>query len=698
MAILEDIRHKGGIIVSVVIGLALFAFIIGDFIPGGRKNRGGRSLDVAEVAGTALSVQQLEAKITEMTNMYQQRMGQLDDRMRDMIHDQAWQMFINEAVMERAYDQTGLTVSPEELWDIITGYNPPQIIRSEFTNPQTGEFDRSMLMNFLKQKDIDPNSASGWAYVEKNILDEQYMKKYNTLIGKGVFVPDFIAENENQENNRKVDFDYIIQRYNTVPDSVIKISKDDIKAYYKKHQKQWEQVATRDIEYVVFDIVPSDDDRTAAQEWIDRIKPEFEQAPNPFQFIKLNTNVPADTKFLTSEQLPAQAVELFDRQPDAMVGPYQEDEALKLIRLVKVENRPDSIKVSQIILQPAGQTRDATVKLADSIKTAIEKGADFTGLAIKYSIDPAVTTNNGNMGWVYESNLPSGSLMEPVFSMKKGEVSTIDAGQYIYITQVTERGKEVKKVQIAVLQHDIVPSTRTEQLIYARASKFAIENRTEKQFDEEAAAQNLNKRVASYLGENDRQLPNLPSARQVIRWAYEAKLGQVSDVFSLDKSYAVAIVKTIRKKGFTAINDAAVASEIDMNVRREKKGAIIASQLLDATRNAQSFSELAAGLNLPVETASAVAFSTFSIPGAGIEPNLIGAVTASGEGNISSPVEGNNGVFLFTVKQIIEPVETDIESARERLKITYSNRAMSSDPLSALRKAANVVDMRNNFY
>jgi len=698
MAILEDIRSKGGVIVSIVIGLALFAFIIGDFLPGGRKNRGGRDLDVATVSGKSLHVQQFEAKITELTSMYQQQMGQLDDRMRDMIHDNAWQMLINETVMHQAYEQTGLVVSPEELWDIITGNNPPQVIRREFSNPQTGEFDRSLLMNFLKMKDTDPNYSTGWARLEKSLLDDQYMKKYNTLIGKGIFVPDFMAENENRDINRRIDFDYIVQKYNTIPDSTINISKDDVKKYYQKHQKQWEQTATRDIEYVVFDIVPSDDDRAAAQAWIDRIKPEFEQTPTPFQFIKLHTNTPADTKFLTAEQLPVQVASLFDQQVDATVGPFQDGEALKLARLVKVENRPDSIKIRQIVLQQKEQTKEAFAKLSDSIKKAIEKGGDFAKLAVKYSADPSVSTNNGDQGWIHESNMPSGSLMEPVFAMKKDEVTTIETNQATYIIQVTERGKEVKKVQIATLQYDIVPSTRTEQLIYAQASKFAIENRTSKKFDEAAAAQNLNKRVASYVGENDRQLPGLTSARSIIRWANDAELEQVSDVFTHDKSFVVAIVKNIRKKGFTPMNDAAVAGDIDTNVKREKKGEIIAAKFADAVKKAQSFSELAAGLNLPVEMASSITFSSFSIPGAGIEPNLIGAVTASSaEGNISKPVEGNNGVFLFTVKQITEPDEKGIETARERLRTTYQNRSMS-ESLPALRKAANIEDKRYKFY
>ena len=701
MAVLEDIRKKGGILISIVIGLALFAFIIGDFLPGGRKNRGGgRNFDVAKVAGKTLSVHTLEAKIDEVTNYYKQQSGSnnIDDRMRDMIHDQAWEMLIDETVMQQAYEQVGLTVSPEELMDVITGFNPPPIIRQSFSDPQTGEFDRSFLMNFLKTKNSDPNYEYQWNMLEKNILDQRYQQKYAALTGKGVFVPEFMGENENLEINKKVDFDYIVQKYTSIPDSLIKVSGDEMKAYYKKHKKQWEQNASRDIEYVVFDIVPSDDDRVAAQDWIEKIKPEFEDAPDPVQFVRLNSRTPADTRFMTPEQLPVQLAGLSDERVGAMVGPYQDGEAWKLVRLTKVENRPDSVKARQIVVVPKQQTQASyreAVTLADSIRTAIEKGADFVKLAAHYSADPAVATNNGDLGWVHEIQMQADPMMESLFSMKKGEIAAIESGQAVFVIQVTERGKEVKKVQIASLQYNITPSSRTEQIVYSQASKFAIENRNEKAFNETAAAQNLFKRPANNIGENDRQIPGLSSARQIVRWVYEAKQGQVSDVFSVDNSYVVAIVKTIRKKGFAPIQQ--VVTEMDFTIRREKKAAQIAAQLADVAKNAQSFSELADKLNLPIETATDVSFSAFSIPGAGIEPQLIAAATNLGEGNISQPVEGVNGVYLLTVKQIVEPEETGEEQAKERLNITYSNRSMS-ETRQALRKAANLVDMRSSFY
>ena len=694
MAVLENIRKRGGII-AIVIGLALFAFVLGDFIfpSGGRV----RNLDVAKVGRQTLNVQQLEEKINEMSNRFSQG-GALDDRMRDMVHDQAWNELINETILLQTFERVkGLAVSPDELWDIITGFNPPPILRQLFANQQTGEFDRAFMMDFLRNKDMYPEDAHQWAFWEKRIVDDRYMQKYNELVSKGIYVPDFMAENENQETNRRVDFDYIVQNYFSIPDSLVDVSNNDLRTYYNRNRNRWQQDASRDIEFVVFNIVPSDEDRVAAQEWIENIKPAFEEAEDPFQFIAINAK-PVDTRFLTAEQLPMQTAELFNAPIGSMVGPYLDDEIWKLVRLTKAENRPDSVRARQIVLATQEQTQishNTTVTLADSIKTAIENGANFAVLAAQYSADPGAATNSGDIGWLHEISL-QGSMMESLFDLRAGEVTTLNyPGQGVIVIQVTERGREVRKVQLATLQHEILPSTRTEQIIFTQASKFAIENRSERQFDEAAAEQNLFRRSANFLGENDRQIPGLQSARQIIRWAHEAKRGDISDVFTFNDMHVVAILKNIRKEGFTPMED--LISEIDLSVRRTKKGELISAQLLEAANAAQSFSDLAINLNLPIETANGITFSTFSIPNAGIEPELIATAAIAGEGNISNPVEGFNGVYLFTVTQVTEPDQIGFEQARFRLMNTYASRAMQ-EALQALHEAANIKDMRSKFY
>ena len=695
MAVLESIRKKGGIIVSLVIGIALLAFIIGDFLP-----KGNRNLDIAKVSGTTIGLQEYERKIAEITDMYKQNMGtgSLDENTTNMLRERAWQMMIGELLMTNEYEMIGLTVSPEELFENITGANPNPMIRQYFTNQQTGEFDRSGLINFLKNKDADPAGSQQWNMLEKSLLDERYVLKYGNLVSKGMYVPAFLSENENVEANQSVDFDYIVKSYASIPDSAVKITSADLKKYYEKNKKQWDQEASRDIEYVTFPVVPSNEDRTAADEWMEKIKPEFEHAENASQFVNLNSKEPFDASFLTREQLPVQAAELFDAQIGSMTGPYKENESLKLVKLVKSENRPDSIKLRQIFLAPKQQTRESlneTTARADSIKTAIERGADFSVLAIKYSADPRVTESKGDLGWIHETAGQNDPLFEILFGAEKGEVIKTEYPQGVLISQVAERGKEIKKVQIATLQYNIIPSPRTEQIIYSQASKFAIENRSEMQFDEAVNTQRINKRVASYIGENDAMIPGLSSARQIVRWAYKAKRGEVSDVFMLEDAYVVAVLKNTRKKGVAPFEQ--VSNEIEHTVRREKKAEQIAASFSEASANAQSFTDLALSLQLPVESASGIAFSAFSIPGVGVEPQLISAAASMSEGNISHPIEGVNGVYMLTVKQMLAPEEETLEQSKNRLTATYGNRAVS-ESMQALRKAANIEDMRSKFY
>ncbi|MDR0713663.1 MAG: SurA N-terminal domain-containing protein [Bacteroidales bacterium] len=698
MAVLEDIRKKGGIIVSVVIGISLLAFILGDFVP-----RGSSNYDIVKINGKTISYQAYEQKVEERTQYYQQRMGgNLDDRMQDMIREEAWQAMLNEEITVQEYKKIGLTVSPEELFDLVQGPNPSPTIRgiTAFANPQTGEFDRSILVNFLRNKDSDPVASAEWNMLERELLKERYTQKYFGLISKGFFTPKFIVENENTEINKKVDFDYIMRPYSSIADSTVSLTRSDLKKYYEANRQQWEQNTSRDIEYVVFNIVPSEEDRAAADKWMEKIKPDFEKAEDAAMFVKSNSHVPFDAKFYTKDELPVQVTELFDGTEGDMAGPYQESDVLKLVRLVKIENRPDSVKARQIVLVPRQQSQQDVARLsalADSIKNAIESGGDFTSLALKYSADPAVANNRGDLGWIQESTTAAGSIFAQLFDLKKNEALKVEMPQGgIFIGQVTERGRETKKVQIATLQHRISASSRTEQGLYSQASKFAMENRTEESFNAAITAQNLNKRVAGHLGENDRQIAGLSSARPVVRWAYEAQKGDVSDVFNLPNAFVIACLKEIRKKGHASLEQ--VQSEVSLAVRKEKKAKQIAASLSETVQKAASFGDLALQLELPVESATGITFSSFSVPGAGIEPKLIAAAISLDEGKISPPIEGSNGVFLLTVKQITALADSaSLEEAKMRLSATSVNRSMS-ESLQAINKAAEIKDMRSKFY
>ncbi len=696
MAVLESIRKKGGVIVAIVIGIALFAFIIGDFVPGGRR---ANNYDIVKVDGTTLSVHEYERRVEEVGNMYKQELGQtsLDESIMNLVYERAWQMMIEEIILEHEYEYIGLTVSSSELFDLIQGANPHSYIRQNFTNPQTGEFDRPALINFLKNKDQSAETQTMWNAVEKSLLKERYVQKFQGLVVNGLFVPDFLMENENESINKRVDFDYISRQYDFVPDSSVKITPADVKTYYNQHKEQWKQEVSRDIEYVIFNILPSEEDRQTADAWMQKMKPEFEQVADVAQFLTLNSDAPYDNRFLKEEQLLEPETSLFNAQIGTIIGPFEEGGALRMMKLVGSEMRPDSVKVRQIAL-PAPQTQqeyDQLQLLADSIKTAIEKGANFTELAFKYSADPSIAVTNGDIGWVREEVMQVGSMAVQLFNLKKNEVAVLGGTQGLFIAQVTELGKGVKKVQIATLQHDIMASTKTGQIAYAAAAKFASESRDEKSFEATATAQGINTRVASNLKENDRQIPGLTAARPIVRWAYNAKKGNVSQVFSTNDAYVIAVLKAIHKAGIPPQEQ--VASEINMELQKEKKAEKLMAEFSEKAKGTQSLSDLALQLRLPIESASGISFSAFSIPGVGVEPSLIAAATTASEGNISGPIKGDAGVFMITVKQIIPAGEETKEIAKNVLLSTYSNRAMS-ETVSSLHKAADVKDMRSKFY
>jgi peptidyl-prolyl cis-trans isomerase D len=363
MATLEKIRSKAGILVAAIIGLALLAFVLGDFLTGkssflftGSKN------DVGEISGKSVSIQLLDQKAKELEEIEKLKTGKstMDDSKSEEVKQNAWQQIIYENVMEKEFDKLGLTVSPDELFDLIQGPNPHAIVRQLFTNPQTGEFNRTMLLQFLKGTNDNPTSEqmAFRLYLEKEIKTDRINNKYINLIRKGLSVPTFLAKNEYIASNKKVDFKYIIQRFNSGSDSSLSITSSDIKKYYNNHKYlYYNQTATRDIDYVSFDVVPSKEDTAGFKEWIYKIKPDFLTETDMEPFVNANSDEQYNDKNYIESDLPDSLGVLMFKEPvGALHGPYFDNGAFKLARLYKIVNIADSVKARHILITPKGNT------------------------------------------------------------------------------------------------------------------------------------------------------------------------------------------------------------------------------------------------------------------------------------------------------------------------------------------------------
>lgn len=700
MATLEKIRNRAGVLVAVVIGFALFAFILGDILGSGTSLFSNTQFEVAEIGGTSIPYQELQRKIDNLSEIYKMNTGEpsLTTEVYESIYEQAWQQLINEYVMQKEYDKLGILVGSDELFDMVQGRNIHPIVRQIFTDPSTGMFNQGALLNFLRNMNQDPSGSSlaYWLFVESEIIGERKAVKYNGLLEKGLYVTSLQAKNAFLETNRRVDFDFILQSYATVSDTLVSISDKEIKNYYKKNKSDFQQEHTRDIEYVAFEILPSDEDNRDSKQWIDGMVEEFSTVQEVKQFTNLNSDVPYDVTNYSFGELSDEINNfMFNARVGDVYGPYFENGAYKIARLAEINFLPDSVRARHILIQPSEILSQEQAKVkADSLLNLIKRGANFDLLAIEHSTDNGSRFNGGDLGW-----FPEGMMVKPFndacFAARKGDKFLVETQFGYHVIELTDRAADVKKVQVAVLTREVEPSTATYQRIFMQASSFAGANSTYEKFQSAVVEAGLSKRIANNLLPADNRIAGLESPREMIRWAFNSKQHSVSQVFEISNKFVVATVSKVREKGTKPLAD--VKNDIELILRKDKKAEIIRAELMNEKNAGSSMEQIALKRNLNIESALEISFSSFSIPNAGIEPKVIAYASSFEEGRISEPIAGENGVFLIRVTNIEAPEAADYTMEKSRLRNNFASR-VGFEAYEALKKIADIKDNRSKFF
>lgn len=708
MATLQKIRTRAGLLVAIVIGVSLAAFILGDMLQGGSSLFQRNRLEVGVIDGVSIQYPDFQKDVEEMGEIYKQNYGttQLDDNMWAQVREQAWQQTISDVVMGDVYDDLGISVTSDELFDMLQGSNIHPVIQQLFTNQQTGQFDRGAVVNFLKNLETGAVAAeqrSYWFNLEDQIIDDRTQGKYAAMIGKGLYVTSQEAESTLQASGKMVNFDYVSVAHSTVSDDEIEITDKDLRDYYNAHQDEYEQEKSRRIEYITYPVTPSEADYADAEKWINDIKSDFEAAEENVQFVNANSDVSFENIWLKQENLPeniAQWVFEEGAEVNDVFGPYADGDAFKLAKLHQSEMMPDSVEARHILLQVNTQAElVAAQALADSLKTLVENGADFAELARTNSADQGSAINGGELGW-FQRNQMVAPFEEAAFNNKKGEVSIATSQFGIHVIQTTDRGVLTPQVQVAYLVRNVVPSTKTYQDVYSQASEFAGNYTTSEEFDAAVADQNLTKRVAN-VGENDRQIIGLENARMFIRAAYEAdendilQTTQGSPIFELGDNFVIGVLTQITEDGIAPLED--VRARIELAVTKNKKADLLAEKLNTAMAESTDLGAIANSMETEVQSANGINFNSFSIPGVGLEPEVIGTVATLDVDQISKPIKGNNGVFVVMVTSETQNPAGSIEAEQTRLAQTLNYRA-TSEAFTAHRNAVEIEDKRAKFY
>jgi len=706
MAILQSLREKAGPLVAGIIGLSLLLFVVSDFF--GNNNAQRRKADkyyqLAEIDGETVTYQDYEARLQDLVEVYKMSgSSEVNEEMMQSLREQVWQQILSEKLMGKTYKQTGLGVSPDEVEMLVFGENPHPIVRQLFTDPSTGAFNESFLVNFLKATETDEATKRYWLFFEDQIINDRLNTKLVNAMSKGLYVTGKQSEFENSLAANTVNFSFMVRNYAAIADSTVKVSSDEIRSYYDKHKDNFKRGASRDMEYIVFDIVPSESDMKETETWATNEKENFAAATDIVQYINLTADTRHTGFYKSLQDLPENLRPLAESGDKSVVmGPWFEEGAYKLARLVDVAERPDSVRAAHILLSPnASRSMAQAKKEADSLIALVRSGIDFNVLAMANSDDQGSAQVGGDLGWFSE-----GMMILPFnnacFSNKKGDLVTAETSYGIHVISIIDQSRSVKKYDVGIVDRQVIPGSSTTQRIYSEASQFAGTNDNYEKFNKAVAEGSLNKKLAMNVTPDQKELPGLAQSRGLVMALFQnSKAGSIvldnssQAVFELPDMYVVAYCSRAQEEGIAPVED--VASDIRFILAKKKKAEIIAAEMKKLAAEGKTIYDIATNYNTTVQEASGINFRSYSVPGAGIEPALIAAASASGTGTLSKPVEGNNGVYMFVVSNATPVAAEDLAMVKERMNSSYQIRA-SYEAYQALRDKKEVKDMRYKFY
>ena len=711
MATLEKIRSKAGLLVLVV-GLALFAFIIGDFLNSGSTYFRQSQERIAEIDGEVIKIQDYQARVDEMAEIYKMQSGSasLPEEYMTQIRQSVFDGMVQEIVLDEATQKLGMVVGPEELFDMVQGENIYPLIQQMqmFVNPQTGAFDKSALLTFLKQIDVDniatypaeqqaqlQQAQRFWMFWEKNIKRQRLESKYTTLLSKAIAANALDAKAAFDESVENSDIVYAMQSYATIPDSTIAVSDSEIKQLYEQRKESYKQKASKIIDYIAVDIRPSKEDYDKVQADIESVKSELETTDRVADLVNENSEVPYVDAFFTENALDAEMKQFATTaEVGAIYGPVFDNDKYRLFKLIDKTNAPDSVKVSHIML--AGKGEAETKALADSLLTVLKGGASFEELAKQFSADQAAE-NGGELGWFTEATALRGvnaEFKDAVFGTPLNQIAVVKSMYGTHLVKVTEKTANVAKYKVADIDMTVSPSSKTYSNIYNELNQFISNNHSLEKLTANAKEAGYNLVSDATVTKDDQLLGSVQNSRQVIRWAFQNDKGAISEIFECNDKFVVAAMKGSLDEGYRPVE--LVAAPLKAELIAQKKGEQIAAAL--AAKNLTSVEAYAEAMGAKVDSVKFVNFATRRISGIGIEPNLNAAVAMAQVDQVSAPVKGNNGVYVFKVYARNKDAKTYDEAEQVRTLDATNAYRVGFQAIQSLINKAEVEDNRIRFY
>ncbi len=716
MSVLEKIRSRTGLLVGLV-GLALAIFILESLLGSSSTLFGSNNTTVGVIAGDKIDYTQYSNKVNEQLNMVMQNNpnGTIDDNMRGQINEVVWNSFISEKVVQPEYKKVGVSVSEDELYDMML-VHPHKMVLQQLTDKNTGRVhevvgtpDGNLDLIKLNQwvNGMNPEAERFWSNLETGISESRLAEKYATLIKKGMYVTTAEAKQVDANQNHIMYVGYVMKRYTAVSDSAVKVGNDDIQKYYNDHLYEFKSIeTTRKIEYVSFDVVPSDQDMVDLDKDAKRVAEEFK-----------TKTIKEDSAYIAQESEGGQ-VTISDLNKKTMIirdssvytdpagtvyGPYNEGAYFKIYKLEKIKSIADSAKVRHILIglkdPRTNKERPLAVakRISDSLLTLIkEKKVSFDTLVKTVSDDLGSVDKGGDYGWFDENKGFVAEFKNAGLEGTVGNITNVQTQFGFHIIEVLDVSKTRHTAySVAQIFKLIAPSAETTKQYYKAASDFSGQNNTGDLFDVAIDKQKLNKRLAENIKENDKTLPGLDVAKDLVKWVYAANKGDVSpQVFEFKDKFVVAHLTGVKEKGTLPLDE--VKDEVIAKARQAKKADMFVKEFTAKAGSATKLDDVSSNMGIKIETAEKINFASFNVGTLGREDALVGTAAGLKTLAVSKPVIGDNGVFVVSVGKTEDNPAQDIKAVKMQTEQMLSGRA-DYEVYNALRDKANIEDHRAKF-
>ena len=668
MASLQKIRNHGALLITIV-GVAMLAFILGDFLNSGTSLMNKGRENIATIEGEDIHYTVYEAAREQLTEVYKIETGRtdFDEDLSAQLRNQVWQMLLMDYTLRAQAEKIGMDITSDELSELCIGQNPHQIIRARRAfMDETGQFNRAALVQFLNSIEQDTDDAeqnanlqqakSYWMYWENAVRLTYLQEKYTNLVQNLVQANSLDAKYAFDARQNSVAAQYVVKPYYTVADSLVKVSDSDIKALYKQHKNRYKQTPNRAIAYVAFPIVPSEQDFADAEKLMESLKDEFRTTDDVTLVVNTNSDVTYDGRDYSAETVPA-AYKEFAFNKNAKAGDCTE---------IRFENNTYSM----------ARIMKAGYSLPDSV--------ELKGIAT------AEGQEDAELGWFTMTELPK-DIAEKAIATKRGGRFTVTQGMNEQTFEVLDISPATPKVQLAILERNVTPSSKTYSVLYNQAKQFIVANPTEEAVRTAATENGMVVTPQYNLLANTDKVGNLKSSRPIVRWAFEANEGAVSDVFECGDQFVVAVLTEVNDGDYRPLD--AVRAELTLEATNNAKAKYIAQQLA----NVKTIEEAAEIAGTSVQTAEKVSLADYRFGNAGAEPAVIGATLALGENTLSEPIKGNMGVYVVkTGAKTTAAGEFDAEQEKANLT-ARSAYSLPYQAISLLEEKAEVEDNRANF-